>query len=68
MFDLEGFSDNKNTDIEKQIKNIQKEFNIKEFDAFIFITEGGLQKEELDLAKIYESKNVMLFFVYNKII
>jgi GTPase SAR1 family protein len=67
LFDIKGFSDNNDTEVEPQLDEIKKACNIKEFDAIIFLTVGGLEKKELDLAKFYESKMVMLFFVYNQI-
>ena len=67
FFDIEGFSDIKDTKVEPQLEKIKQNCNIKEFDAIIFITESRLEKIELDLAKLYESKMVLLFFVYSKI-
>ncbi len=66
FFDTMGFMDNNNTDIEDFLKGIMKNFRITEFDAIIFITQGKLSKLEMDIARFYEKKKVLLFFIYNQ--
>ncbi|RNA25177.1 interferon-inducible GTPase 1-like [Brachionus plicatilis] len=48
------------------IESVKNALKIVEFDAIIFIYEGRLTSEELSIAKRYVEKNVLIFFVMNK--
>lgn len=67
LFDFNGFSDSNDTKLEIQLNERKKSFNIKEFDAVFFVSKEKFSKEELEIAKENENKNVLLFFIYNQV-